>query len=117
MHTSQIATNCAPAFLFNVPPLEPSRQTPVPNLDPQYPNPLPPPPREFLELGYKYDNLLMEESGQILEIETFIPMLLQACAGGRGGEEGRGRAAARGAQRAGKHVRTAPGPVPQARGH
>lgn len=33
--------------------------------------------REFLELGYKYDNLLMEESGQILEIETFIPMLLQ----------------------------------------
>ncbi len=25
----------------------------------------------------RYDNLLMEESGQILEIETFIPMLLQ----------------------------------------
>lgn len=34
--------------------------------------------REFLELGFKYDNLLMEESAQILEIETFIPMLLQA---------------------------------------
>lgn len=25
----------------------------------------------------RYDNLLMEESAQILEIETFIPMLLQ----------------------------------------
>ena len=34
--------------------------------------------REFLELGFKFDNLLMEESAQILEIETFIPMLLQA---------------------------------------
>ena len=33
--------------------------------------------REFLALGFKYDNLLMEESAQILEIETFIPMLLQ----------------------------------------
>ena len=33
--------------------------------------------REFLSLGFKYDNLLMEESAQILEIETFIPMLLQ----------------------------------------
>mmetsp|Transcript_15961 Transcript_15961/g.37841 ORF Transcript_15961/g.37841 Transcript_15961/m.37841 type:complete len:1392 (+) Transcript_15961:941-5116(+) len=32
---------------------------------------------EFLRLGFKYDNLLMEESAQILEIETFIPMLLQ----------------------------------------
>ena len=30
-----------------------------------------------MELGFKYDNLLMEESAQILEIETFIPMLLQ----------------------------------------
>ncbi len=35
--------------------------------------------REFLQLGLKYDNLLMEESAQILEIETFIPMLLQVC--------------------------------------
>ena len=34
--------------------------------------------REFLDLGFKFDNLLMEESAQILEIETFIPMLLQA---------------------------------------
>lgn len=32
---------------------------------------------EFLSLGFKYDNLLMEESAQILEIETFIPLLLQ----------------------------------------
>ncbi|KAM1064414.1 hypothetical protein ACFX2A_029060 [Malus domestica] len=32
--------------------------------------------KDFLELGFKYDNLLMEESAQILEIETFIPMLL-----------------------------------------
>ncbi|CAN6486638.1 unnamed protein product [Victoria cruziana] len=33
--------------------------------------------RDFLQIGFKYDNLLMEESAQILEIETFIPMLLQ----------------------------------------
>ena len=33
--------------------------------------------RDFLKLGFKYDNLVMEESAQILEIETFIPMLLQ----------------------------------------
>lgn len=32
---------------------------------------------DFLDLGLKYDNLVMEESAQILEIETFIPMLLQ----------------------------------------
>lgn len=30
-----------------------------------------------MELGFKFDNLLMEEAAQILEIETFIPMLLQ----------------------------------------
>ena len=47
--------------------------------------------REFLDLGFKYDNLLMEESAQILEIETFLPMLLQV--GGRaGGLPGRGGA-------------------------
>lgn len=28
-------------------------------------------------LGFRYDNILMEESAQILEIETFIPLLLQ----------------------------------------
>ncbi|KAK7349045.1 hypothetical protein VNO80_23887 [Phaseolus coccineus] len=33
--------------------------------------------KDFLQLSFKYDNLLMEESAQILEIETFIPMLLQ----------------------------------------
>jgi len=41
--------------------------------------------REFLELGFKFDNLLMEESAQILEIETFIPMLLQVAACAPGG--------------------------------
>lgn len=39
--------------------------------------------RDFLELNFKYDNLLMEESAQILEIETFIPMLLQRHTDGR----------------------------------
>lgn len=34
--------------------------------------------RDFVRLGFKFDNLLMEEAAQILEIETFIPMLLQA---------------------------------------
>lgn len=33
--------------------------------------------REFVRLGFKFDNLVMEESAQILEIETFIPMILQ----------------------------------------
>ncbi|CAJ0573087.1 unnamed protein product, partial [Mesorhabditis spiculigera] len=34
--------------------------------------------REYLvELGFRYDNILMEESAQILEVETFIPLLLQ----------------------------------------
>eukprot|EP00466_Bigelowiella_natans_P014616 jgi/Bigna1/85349/estExt_fgenesh1_pg.C_30315 len=32
---------------------------------------------EFVRLNMQYDNLIMEESAQILEIETFIPMLLQ----------------------------------------
>lgn len=31
----------------------------------------------LVALGFKFDNLLMEEAAQILEIETFIPMLLQ----------------------------------------
>jgi hypothetical protein len=35
--------------------------------------------RDFLDLAFKYDNLLLEEAAQILEIETFLPMLLQAC--------------------------------------
>jgi len=33
--------------------------------------------RDLVSLGFKYDNILMEESAQILEIETFIPLLLQ----------------------------------------
>ncbi|XP_077992997.1 RNA helicase aquarius-like [Glandiceps talaboti] len=33
--------------------------------------------RDLVEVGFKYDNILMEESAQILEIETFIPLLLQ----------------------------------------
>eukprot|EP01130_Rhizamoeba_saxonica_P016379 TRINITY_DN7564_c0_g1_i1.p1 TRINITY_DN7564_c0_g1~~TRINITY_DN7564_c0_g1_i1.p1 ORF type:complete len:1263 (-),score=293.44 TRINITY_DN7564_c0_g1_i1:334-4095(-) len=33
--------------------------------------------KDFVELGFKFDNILMEEAAQILEIETFIPMLLQ----------------------------------------
>ena len=35
------------------------------------------PSRDKSWLGFKYDNILMEESAQILEIETFIPLLLQ----------------------------------------
>jgi len=33
--------------------------------------------RDLVEAGFQYDNILMEESAQILEIETFIPLLLQ----------------------------------------
>jgi intron-binding protein aquarius len=29
--------------------------------------------RDFIDLGFQYDNIIMEESAQILEIETFIP--------------------------------------------
>jgi len=31
----------------------------------------------LVELGFKFDALVMEEAAQILEVETFIPMLLQ----------------------------------------
>lgn len=31
----------------------------------------------LIESGFQYDNILIEEAGQMLEIETFIPMLLQ----------------------------------------
>jgi intron-binding protein aquarius len=34
--------------------------------------------RELVELGFKFDNILIEEAAQILEVETFIPLLLQA---------------------------------------
>lgn len=33
--------------------------------------------RDMVEIGFQYDNIMMEESAQILEIETFIPLLLQ----------------------------------------
>eukprot|EP01006_Ploeotia_vitrea_P028264 TRINITY_DN60985_c0_g1_i1.p1 TRINITY_DN60985_c0_g1~~TRINITY_DN60985_c0_g1_i1.p1 ORF type:complete len:618 (+),score=117.05 TRINITY_DN60985_c0_g1_i1:783-2636(+) len=32
---------------------------------------------DFVNLHFEYDNIVMEEAAQILEIETFIPMLLQ----------------------------------------
>ena len=32
---------------------------------------------DFIRLGFKYDSLIIEESAQILEIDTLIPMLLQ----------------------------------------
>ncbi|KAJ3334362.1 hypothetical protein HDU76_000055 [Blyttiomyces sp. JEL0837] len=34
--------------------------------------------RELVSLGFRYDNVVMEESAQILEVETFIPLLLQS---------------------------------------
>lgn len=37
--------------------------------------------RRLLEVGFKYDNLLVEEAAQILEIETIVPMLLQPADG------------------------------------
>ena len=30
-----------------------------------------------MEFGFRYDNIVMEESAQILEVETFIPLMLQ----------------------------------------
>jgi intron-binding protein aquarius len=36
---------------------------------------------EMIGLDFHYDNIVMEESAQILEIETFIPMLLQRDSG------------------------------------
>ncbi|ESP05343.1 hypothetical protein LOTGIDRAFT_227972 [Lottia gigantea] len=33
--------------------------------------------RDMVAVGFKFDNILMEEAAQILEIETFIPLLLQ----------------------------------------
>lgn len=33
--------------------------------------------KDLVDYGFKYDNILMEEAAQILEIETFIPLLLQ----------------------------------------
>ncbi|KAL3124777.1 hypothetical protein niasHT_001614 [Heterodera trifolii] len=39
--------------------------------------------RELVDLGFRYDNILMEEAAQILEVETFIPLLLQDPQDGR----------------------------------
>ncbi|KAL5111167.1 hypothetical protein TcWFU_000437 [Taenia crassiceps] len=33
--------------------------------------------RDLVQLGFAYDTIIMEEAAQILEIETFIPLLLQ----------------------------------------
>ena len=33
--------------------------------------------RDLVALGFQYDNLVIEEAAQIMEIETFIPMVLQ----------------------------------------
>jgi intron-binding protein aquarius len=33
--------------------------------------------RRLVELGFKYDSLIMEEAAQVLEVETLVPMLLQ----------------------------------------
>ncbi|KAI8645377.1 hypothetical protein BD408DRAFT_411814 [Parasitella parasitica] len=33
--------------------------------------------RELAKHGFKYDNIIIEEAAQILEVETFIPLLLQ----------------------------------------
>ena len=33
--------------------------------------------KELVDMGFQYDNILMEEAAQILEIETFIPLLMQ----------------------------------------
>jgi intron-binding protein aquarius len=33
--------------------------------------------KELVEMGFQYDSILMEEAAQILEIETFIPLLMQ----------------------------------------
>ena len=34
--------------------------------------------KDLIALNFQYDNLVMEEAAQIMEIETFIPMVLQA---------------------------------------
>jgi len=31
----------------------------------------------LVELGFHYDNIIMEEAGQMLDVETFVPLLLQ----------------------------------------
>merc|ERR1719157_377798 len=31
----------------------------------------------LVALGFQYDNVIMEEAGQVIDVETFIPLLLQ----------------------------------------
>ncbi|PAV90727.1 hypothetical protein WR25_12656 isoform A [Diploscapter pachys] len=38
---------------------------------------------DLVKLGFRYDNIIMEEAAQILEVETFIPLLLQNPQDGR----------------------------------
>ncbi|GMS80067.1 hypothetical protein PENTCL1PPCAC_2242, partial [Pristionchus entomophagus] len=38
---------------------------------------------QLVQLGFRYDNILMEEAAQILEVETFMPLLLQNPQDGR----------------------------------
>jgi intron-binding protein aquarius len=33
---------------------------------------------QLIQLGFQYDNIVMEEAGQMLDIETFVPLLLQS---------------------------------------
>jgi len=33
--------------------------------------------QQLIDIGFEYDNVVMEEAGQMLDIETFIPLLLQ----------------------------------------
>uniref|UniRef100_A0A914YCM7 Intron-binding protein aquarius n=1 Tax=Panagrolaimus superbus TaxID=310955 RepID=A0A914YCM7_9BILA len=39
--------------------------------------------KDLVDIGFRYDNILMEEAAQILEVETFIPLLLQDPRDGR----------------------------------
>uniref|UniRef100_A0A158R470 Intron-binding protein aquarius n=1 Tax=Syphacia muris TaxID=451379 RepID=A0A158R470_9BILA len=39
--------------------------------------------KDLVELSFRYDNIIMEEAAQILEVETFIPLLLQNPQDGR----------------------------------
>lgn len=33
--------------------------------------------KQWMSISLQYDNVLMEEAAQILEVETFIPLMLQ----------------------------------------
>ena len=44
--------------------------------------------QEIADLGFHYDNVVMEEAAQITEIETFIPLALQHPRASRAGDQG-----------------------------